>query len=124
MWSFILSSLLPAIDNKPAAESVKSNQFVMRALLNDLAEINNKDHASISYRFEPVSDHDNRLIVRKLGFSFSGSTLAVASSRMIRKPILIQAVLGIEPLKYCSIVKIPSIYRSQHPFQIFFRKTY
>ena len=42
----------------------------MRALLNDLAEINNKDHASISYRFEPVSDHDNRLIVRKLGNGF------------------------------------------------------
>ena len=54
--------LLP-LHHEAAVEPVNSHQLVMGALLNDLAVIDNKNLVGMAHGFQPVGDHDDRLIV-------------------------------------------------------------
>ena len=54
--------LLP-LHHEAAVESVNSNQLVMCTLLNDLTVIDNEYFVGVAHSFQPVSDHDDRLIV-------------------------------------------------------------
>ena len=54
---------LLALHHKAAVEPVNSNQLVMRALLDDLTVIDNEYFVGVAHSFQPVSDHDDRLIV-------------------------------------------------------------
>ena len=54
--------LLP-LHHEAAVEPVNSHQLVMGALLNDLAVIDNEYHIGVAHGFQPVGDHDDRLIV-------------------------------------------------------------
>ena len=44
-------------------EPVNSNQLAMGALLNDLTMIDHKNLVGMAHGFQPVSDHDDRLVV-------------------------------------------------------------
>ena len=54
--------LLP-LHHEAAVESVNSNQLVMGALLDDLTVIDNEYFVGMAHSFQPVSNHDDRLIV-------------------------------------------------------------
>ena len=54
--------LLP-LHHEAAVEPVNSNQLIVRALLNDLAVIDHKNLVGMAHSFQPVGDHDDRLIV-------------------------------------------------------------
>ena len=54
---------LLAFHHKAAVKAVHSHQLVMRALLDDLAVIDHEDSVSILHSFQPVSNHDDRLII-------------------------------------------------------------
>ena len=54
--------LLP-LHHEAAVEPVNSHQLVMGALLNDLAVIDHKNLVGMAHGFQPVGDHDDRLIV-------------------------------------------------------------
>ena len=54
--------LLP-FHHEAAVEPVNSNQLVMGALLDDLTVIDNKNLVGMAHGFQPVSNHDDRLIV-------------------------------------------------------------
>ena len=54
--------LLP-LHHEAAVEPVNSHQLVMGALLNDLAVIDNKNLVGMAHGFQPVSNHNDRLIV-------------------------------------------------------------
>ena len=54
---------LLALHHKAAVEPVNSNQLVMGALLDNLAVIDNKNLVGMAHGFQPVSNHDDRLIV-------------------------------------------------------------
>ena len=53
--------LLP-LHHEAAVEPVNSNQLVMGVLLNDLTVIDNKNLVGMAHSFQPVSNHDDRLI--------------------------------------------------------------
>ena len=57
------SGSLLAFHHKAAVESVNSHQLVMRALLNDLTVIDNKNLVGMAHGFQPVGNHNDRLIV-------------------------------------------------------------
>ena len=54
--------LLP-LHHEAAVEPVNSHQLVMGALLNDLTVIDHKNLVGMAHSFQPVSNHDDRLIV-------------------------------------------------------------
>ena len=54
--------LLP-LHHEAAIEPVNSNQLVMGALLNDLTMIDHNNLVGMAHGFQPVSNHDDRLIV-------------------------------------------------------------
>ena len=54
--------LLP-LHHEAAVEPVNSHQLVMGALLNDLTVIDNKNLVGMAHSFQPVSNHNDRLIV-------------------------------------------------------------
>lgn len=54
--------LLP-LHHEAAVEPVNSNQLIVRALLNDLAVIDHKNLVGMAHSFQPVGDHDDRLVV-------------------------------------------------------------
>ena len=54
--------LLP-LHHEAAVEPVNSNQLVMGALLNDLTMIDHKNLVGMAHGFQPVSNHNDRLIV-------------------------------------------------------------
>ena len=51
------------LHHEAAVEPVNSNQLVMRALLDDLTVIDHKNLVGMAHSFQPVSDHDDCLIV-------------------------------------------------------------
>ena len=53
--------LLP-LHHEAAVEPVNSNQLVMGALLNDLTVIDNKNLVGMAHGFQPVDNHNDRLI--------------------------------------------------------------
>lgn len=54
--------LLP-LHHEAAVEPVNSNQLVMGALLNDLTVIDHKNLVGMAHGFQPVGNHNDRLIV-------------------------------------------------------------
>ena len=54
--------LLP-LHHEAAVEPVNSNQLAMGALLNDLTMIDHNNLVGMAHGFQPVSNHDDRLIV-------------------------------------------------------------
>ena len=58
--------LLP-LHHEAAVEPVNSNQLVMRALLDDLAVIDNEYFVGIAHGFQPMSNHDDGLILGQFG---------------------------------------------------------
>ena len=54
--------LLP-LHHEAAVEPVNSNQLVMGALLNDLTVTDNKNLVGMAHGFQPVGNHNDRLIV-------------------------------------------------------------
>ena len=54
--------LLP-LHHEAAVEPVNSNQLIVRALLNDLAVIDHKNLVGMAHGFQPVGNHNDRLIV-------------------------------------------------------------
>lgn len=57
--------LLP-LHHEAAVEPVNSNQLVMGALLNDLTVIDHKNLVGMAHSFQPVSNHDDRLVMGQL----------------------------------------------------------
>ena len=80
--------LLP-LHHEAAVEPVNSNQLVMGALLDDLAVIDNEYFVGVVHGFSrwaimmTVLSWVNSAMASMSSFSFYGSTLAVASSRMM-----------------------------------------
>lgn len=54
--------LLP-LHHEAAVEPVNSNQLVMGALLNDLTVIDHKNLVGMAHGFQPVSNHNDRLVM-------------------------------------------------------------
>ena len=66
------ASGLPALHHKAAVKTVCGYQLVMRALLDDLAMVNNKDPVGIAHRLESVRNHNHSFIahyVDSFGFT-------------------------------------------------------
>ena len=57
--------LLP-LHHEAAVEPVNSNQLVVGALLDDLTVIDHKNLVGMAHGFQPVGDHDDRLIMGQL----------------------------------------------------------
>ena len=57
------SGSLLAFHHKAAVESVNSHQLIVRALLNDFAVIDHEYPIGVAHGFQPVGDHNDRLIV-------------------------------------------------------------
>src|SRR5699024_6911326 len=60
------SGSLLALHHEAAVEPVNSNQLVMGALLDDLTVIDNKNLVGMAHSFQPVGDHDDRLVMGQL----------------------------------------------------------
>src|SRR5699024_10186720 len=63
VYSYLPPGGLLPLHHEAAVEPVNSNQLVMGALLNDLAVIDHKNLVGMAHGFQPVGDHDDRLIM-------------------------------------------------------------
>ena len=83
----LIAGRLLALHHEAAAKPVHGHQFVVGALLDDLTVIDHEYPVGIAHGFQPVDDHVlswvNSATASISSFSFSGSTLAVSSSRMM-----------------------------------------
>ena len=57
---------LTALHHKPAVDTVLSHQLLVSAPLNDFSAVYYENTVSITNGFQPMGDHDHRLIVGQL----------------------------------------------------------